>query len=126
MTAPDRYSGIITESDTPLDESASGITTGVSGDPIVDQRGWDASDEPRDDLTTVSPGETVLIRGEEAKVFSLSKRKNFGQTGLYSYFFAADFIGTAATLYVDRDPYLLDICNGPIFPIAPSEVETVD
>lgn len=120
MPAPDAIVGReITEPDDDLGVKQSPVFDYV----IVDSRAWDDSDEPQQWLTRLSPGDTILFRGEEARVSSLGKRSNFGQRGLYQLGFDADVVGTTASLYVDRDPYLLDITNGPIQVVDPSEVK---
>lgn len=89
---------------------------------IVDREASDGSDEPRPEIRQLSPGETVVFRGKEAKIHSTGQRKNNGRMELYRIGFGANVVGTVATLYVDRDPYLLDISNGPIETVDPSEV----
>jgi hypothetical protein len=89
---------------------------------IVDSRAWDESNEPAAWLSGLSPGDTIRLLGEEAKITSLGLRKNYGQRGLHRIGLQSDFLGTVATLVVDRDPYLLDVCNGPIYAVEPTEV----
>jgi hypothetical protein len=90
---------------------------------IVDSRAWDESNEPAKWLTELKPGDSVCFRGKEAKITSLGLRRNYGQRGLHRIGLRPDVVGTVATLVVDRDPYLLDVCNGPIYAVDPSEVE---
>lgn len=106
-----------------LTEDADGVQRGITGQLIVEKHEPDNSDEPRDSLTALSPGDTILFRGEEATVQSVGHRVNFGQRGMYSLGFGAEVLGTVATLYVDRDPYLLDICNGPVHEVDPEAVQ---
>lgn len=94
----------------------------VSGQPCATSEG-DESDEPRQNIAEIAPGETVLINGVECRVFSTSERRNFGQRGLYALSFDAESLGTVATLYVERNPYKLDVCNGQVYDIDPLEVE---
>lgn len=108
---------------TGLTAETPGVKRGLTGQLIVDRRASDESDEPKDELTRLTPGDTILFRGEEARVKTLGKRSNYGQRGLFSIGFGPEVVGTVATLYVDRDPYLLDICNGPVHEVAPSEVQ---
>lgn len=116
---------------TPREVTEPDDTLGVKQSPvfdyvIVDSRAWDDSDEPQQWLTELHPGDTILFRGNNARIVSLGTRSNYGQHGLYRLGFDVDVAGTTASLYVDRDPYLLDICNGPIQVVDPSEVEPID
>jgi len=109
----------ITEPDEDLGTKMSPVFDRV----IVDSRAWDESNEPANWLSDLSPGDTLRFLGEEAKITSLGFRKSYGQRGLYRIGLHPDVVGTVATLVVDRDPYLLDVCNGPVYSVDPSEVE---
>ena len=89
---------------------------------IVDSRGWDNSNEPKRQIAELSPGDTLVVAGVEFAVSSVGKRCTFGQEGVYSLGVPPEAFGTVGSLYVDRDPYLLNICNGPIYVVEPSEV----
>lgn len=87
----------------------------------------DDSDEPREEIAAVSPGDVVTIGPVECSILSTGERVNFGQRGLYSLTlpWTGEF-GAVATLYVDRDPYRLDVCNGKVYDVDPSEVVVRD
>jgi len=89
----------------------------------VDPDASDDSDEPRDALKTVHAGDTIHVDGTEAHVISRGRRINYGQRGLYNFTLSPAAFGTVASLYVDRDPYKLSICNGPVREIEPKAVE---
>lgn len=107
---------------TAVDPSTAGVKRGVTGDLIVDREGADDSDEPRTEITQLSPGDTIRFQGEQARISSISERVRQGRRNMYAIGFGADVVGTVATLHVDRDPYLLDICNGPICSVHPADV----
>jgi len=89
----------------------------------VDPDASDDSGEPRDALKTVHAGDTIVVDGTEAHVISRGRRINYGQRGLYRFTLRPDAFGTVASLYVDRDPYRLSLCNGSVREIDPKAVE---
>jgi hypothetical protein len=90
---------------------------------IVDRHDYDdGSDEPRPEIAALGPGDTILFRGGEVRLSSVGQRCHNGRRELYRIGFPPEAVGTVATLYVDRDPYLLDVCNGPIEVVDPEEV----
>jgi len=93
---------------------------------IVDSRAWDDSDEPRRELEAISPGDMISIGDVEFDIRSVCRRRNYGQRGVCDVGVPPSAFGTVAKLVVDRDPYLLDICNGPIYTVAPGEVSISD
>lgn len=108
---------------TPLDESHDGIKASpVTGEPIVDR---DAGDpEPTTNLQDVSPGNSVEICGSVAPVQSVGCKSYRGPP--WRLGISHEFIGVVSTLYIDREPYLFDVCNGPIYAVDPSEVKPHD
>lgn len=111
-----------------VDETSTELPDGVihgklSGDPTVTSKAADESAEPRDAIAAVDAGDTIRFEGELVRVISVGRRVNFNQRGVYRFTLSAEDIGTASTLYVDRDPYLLNICNGPVRAIAPQDVQ---
>ena len=93
---------------------------------VENRHDGDSSDEPRPEIEALTPGDRVRIRGVECKLQSTGKRVNYGQRGLYSLGIPPEAFGTVATLYVNRDPDRLDICNGEVYDIDPSEVDVLD
>jgi len=89
---------------------------------IVDSDAWDNSNEPQREIAAVSPGDTLVVAGVKFSVSSVGKRCTYGQEGVYCLGVPPEAFGTVGSLYVDRDPYLLNICNGPIYVVEPSEV----
>lgn len=93
---------------------------------IVDRKASDDSEEPRLDIANLSPGDAIALRGDRVELSSTGKRMNHGQTGLFRLGFMEPRTDTVASLWVDRDPYLLDICNGPIETVDPADVEVLE
>lgn len=92
----------------------------------VDPDASDESDEPRRELEAVHAGDTIVVDGVAAHVVSRGRRVNYGQQGLYKFTLSPDAFGVVASLYVDRDPYKLTLCNGPVREIEPGAVEVRD
>lgn len=91
--------------------------------PIVDRHDYDdGSDEPRPEIAALGPGDTILFRDDEVRLSSVAYRCHHGRHDLFKLGFPPEAVGTVASLYVDRDAYLLDVCNGPIEVVDPSEV----
>jgi len=84
--------------------------------------GSDDSDEPQGAIQSVRCGDTICIAGTDAHIISWGRRVNYGQRGLYKFTLRPDAFGVVASLYVDRDPYELSLCNGPVREIDPAEV----
>ena len=83
---------------------------------------YDDSDEPHGAIESVGCGDTICISGTDAHIISRGCRVNYGQRGLYRFTLRPDAFGVVASLFVDRDPYELSLCNGPVREIDPSEV----
>lgn len=91
----------------------------ITGNEHVNSRASDDSDEPRPKIVALSPGDEIKLDGETYRVRSVGKRVNFGQRGVYRLHI---HVGAPASLYVDRDPYMLDMCNAPVREVDPEEV----
>jgi len=112
---------------TVVDESHPGVTTGeISGNPIVDRNAWDNSGEPRAELEAVSTGDEVIVDGDRAVVRSVGTRVNYEQQGLYRFTLDIEGPDPLATLYVDRDPYLLQVTGIRVETIETEEVTVCD
>jgi len=107
------------------DESLGVKSSPVVDTLIVDREAWDDSDEPRPEIADLGPGDRIRMCGEEIELDSVGSRVNHGPTGVYRLGIPYQNGRAVSTLWVDRDPYLLDICNGPIQVIEPSEVEVL-
>jgi len=95
----------------------------ISGRPTVARdRGTDPT-QPRPAVAELSPGDTIRLFGTPIRLTSVGKHVARGNTELYRLGVAVEPIGTVSTLWVDRDPYLLSVCNGPIYAVPPSEVD---
>ena len=109
--------------DTPLDESHEGMTVGaIDGSPIVDGNYSNETSEPKQRLDSVRPKDSLEIRGVETEARRVGSRSNFGKRDVFRIGLPVEFVGSVSTLYVDRDPYLFDILNGPVYAVDPSEV----
>jgi len=106
-----------------VDASHPGVMRGeVTGGLLADRRAWDDSPEPTAPVSGVCAGDTVTIAGRPVGVQSRGVRRNYGQEGVCRLGLRAEAFGTVASLWVDRDPYLLDVCNGPVHVVDPAEV----
>lgn len=104
----------------PVDEDHPGVKLGIFDSPIVDRGYDDGSGMPTSDIEPVDPGMTVVVYEHPARVSSTSRHGLDGD--LFQIGFYADFCGTVCSLWVDRNPYLLDVCNGGIYAVDPDEV----
>jgi hypothetical protein len=116
---------MVVESLTPVTEPSDEY--GVKESPvfdclIVDRDATPDKTNPRPDIADLSPGDTVAIHDTEFRVPSTGKHIRRGQKYIYRFSVPPDAFGTVATVYVDRDPYLLDVCNGGIYPVDPDAV----
>lgn len=92
----------------------------------IDRRASDDSPEPRPEIADCPPGTPIRIGNADGRITSVRERVNFNQRGRYSLTLSTDTFGTVATLFVDRDPYELEICNGPTLYVDPDAVAVLD
>jgi hypothetical protein len=98
----------------------------LTGRAIVDRDATPDTAEPRGEIAALSPGDRIRIDGVETKVSPVGKHVRNGYHYTYRLGIPSEAFGTVATLWVDRDPFLLDICNGPIHPVDPTDVEVAE
>jgi hypothetical protein len=112
-----------------IDEPSDGFgvkASPVTGEPIVDRDATPDTAEPRGEIARLSPGDRIRIAGTESKVSPVGKHVRNGHHYTYRLGIPPEAFGTVASLWVDRDPFLLDICNGPIHPVDPKDVDVVE
>jgi len=104
---------------------------GVKQSPVfdcltVDREASDDSGQPRPEIASLSPGDRVRIRDTKCDLSSVGKHVENSRYNVYRLGIPPVAFGTVVTLWVDRDPYLLSFCNGPIELVEPSEVTVLD
>lgn len=103
-----------------VDETHPGVRIGSLDRPIVVREYDDGSGHPPSELDSVTVGETIHVHDHATRVASTSRHGLDGE--LFQIGFYAEFCGTVCTLWVDRDPYLLDVCNSGIYAVDPGEI----
>lgn len=102
----------------------------ISGHPCVDKeaRTIDAGADPHTDcratVANVRPGDDLEIDDTRYDVLS-QDLINTDDLGLVSLTVMPQTpTATISTLWVDREPYLLDVCNGGVYAYGPEDVTT--
>lgn len=101
---------------------------GVKQSPVLDDRlivnknYSDESQQPTDPLASLNPSDTITIGSETITVYSVCRDVEKHTKTLIEIGIPPNTFGTVATLIVERDPYLLDVCNGGIYKVLPRDV----
>ena len=106
-----------------VDASHPGVVLGIMDTPIVDRHFEDDSYQPTEELSRITPGSKIKVEGVETRVSDTTREGISGD--LFQIGFYPDFVGTVSSMWVDRDPFLLSVCNGGIYAVDPNTVKPV-